>query len=369
MASSPNIFVFVGSDHMQVREAASRKVGELTPPDAGDLGCDVIDGVADNADSAYSICSKTIEALQTLPFFGGKVVWLKGATFFGTDVTSGAKATIEGTTNLIEVIAEGLGDDVTFVLSATGMNKVRTFYKQLSKLAKIEVFDKVDTKRDGWEEIVMAEVSRRAKARNLSFGPGALNAFVMRAGEDTGQAESELEKLSLYLGDGGVVQEAHVWEMVSPTREGVVFEIGDAIARRNLPQALTLVKDLLRQGQSGVGILLAAIVPKVRNLFWARVMSSMVSPNATSNYSSFQRALASLPDQQTAHLPRTKKGDISAYPLFLSMGAAKAYSGKHLRQSLSACLTANRQLVTTQLDPEVVLTRLLVEILSPSSTA
>ena len=188
----------------------------------------------------------------------------------------------------------------------------------------------------------------------------------MRAGEDTGQAESELQKLALYVGEGKEVTEEVISEIVSPTRHGVIYEIGGAIARRNLSRSLQLMNELLGQGEGGVGILLGAIVPKVRSLFWARVLGSSTGCTQRDRYPAFQAALSRLPQAQTAHLPRTKEGKINAYPIYLSLRDASRFTGRHLRRSLAACLDANRAMVTTSNDHEVILTRLLVAILAPA---
>ena len=81
-----SIYAVVGSDEAEVKRVAAELAQKLTPDDAGDFGLEVIDGAADNTDQAAARIRSTIEALQTLPFFGStKVVWLKNANFLGDD--------------------------------------------------------------------------------------------------------------------------------------------------------------------------------------------------------------------------------------------------------------------------------------------
>ena len=85
-SETANIHAVVGSDEAEVKRVAAELAHKLAPDDAGDFGLEVIDGVADNADQAASRIASTIEALQTLPFFGSsKVVWLKNSNFLGDD--------------------------------------------------------------------------------------------------------------------------------------------------------------------------------------------------------------------------------------------------------------------------------------------
>ena len=76
--SESNVHAIVGSDESEVKRVAAEMAAKLAPPEAGEFGVEVIDACADNVDQAVSRIRATIEALQTLPFFGeGKLVWLK----------------------------------------------------------------------------------------------------------------------------------------------------------------------------------------------------------------------------------------------------------------------------------------------------
>ena len=261
-APAGNVFAFIGTDEARVKEAALLLVRKLTPPDAGDFSNDIIEGTADNADHAGRICSNVIQALQTLPFFGGgKVVWLKNASFLGDTVTGRASASVEGFDNILAILESGLGPDVKFVLSTSSIDKRRSAWKKLSKLAKIEVFDKPDTSKAGWEQAVIAQADKRAREMGITFETGALELLVQMAGDDTRQLENELEKIDIYLGDRRRAGLATVRSLVSQSRAGVLWDLGNAIGQRNLPHGLELLNTLLFQGQNAIGILLGAIVP------------------------------------------------------------------------------------------------------------
>lgn len=361
------VHVVIGTDDARVKEAAMQLVRKLTPPDAGDFANEFIEGNADNAEHAGQICGNVIQALQTLPFFGGaKVVWLRAANFLGDTQTGKAQASVQGFENILDVIEAGLGPDVQFVLSANTIDKRRSAWKRLDKLAAIQVFDKPDTSKTGWEGPVMAQAAQKARELNLTFESGALELLVQMAGDDTRQLENEIEKIDLYLGERRRCGVRTVNTLVSLSRAGVIWEIGNAIGKRNLPRALELLDVLIYQGQNAIGILLGAIVPRVRNLLVAKELASKHRVNR-GNYNAFCASLESLPPSVTAHLPRKKDGTgFNAYPAFLALAEAAAYSLEELEKALSACLEANVKLVTTQLDNKVVLERLLVGMLSPA---
>ena len=137
-------------------------------------------------------------------------------------MTGRAAASLDGQENILELLKTGLPEEVIFIISATEIDKRRAFYKGLSKIGRVTVFDKPDTGKAGWEGQVMELVESRAKELGVKFDKEALELFVMLVGEDTMQIRSELEKMSLYLGDQETVQVEDVRKLVSLTRAGVV---------------------------------------------------------------------------------------------------------------------------------------------------
>jgi len=373
-AKSPaaaNVWAWVGTDDLRVKEAALAKVRELTPPDAGEFGVEIIEGAADNSEHAARIVRSTIEAIQTLPFFGGqKVVWLKGATFLADTQTGKAETTLSALEELLAVLHAGVPPDVQFVLSAGEVDKRRAFYLGLKKQARLEVFDLIDTSRSGWEEQVAELVENRAGEFGLRFDQEALELFTMMAGEDTRQIDNELAKLDLYAGDSRRIRVEDVRAIVSQTKGGVVFELGNAIGNRQLPLALALVDELIEQDEAPIGILLAAIVPKVRNLVAAKQIEDRHHIKAAASYQSYAAALEKLPAKETARLPKKKDGSgLNVYPLYLAAREAAKFTAAELRVALEECLTANRRLVTSSLDPVIVLNQLLFRILAGKKSA
>lgn len=359
-----NIHAVVGSDESEVKRAASELAAQLAPPDAGDFGIEVIDGAGDNVEQSASRVRSAIEALQTLPFFGGKLVWLKNANCLGDSVI-GRSATVQGALEeLSDVLEAGLPRDVTFLLSAAEVDKRRAFYKALSKRAELQVIDKLDASRSGWEEEATEIVRRRAKARGLLFDEDALDLFVLLSGGDTRQIENELEKIDLYVAADRRVSAEEVRTLVPLSRAGVIFELGNALAACDLDRALTLVRSLLDQGETAIGILLVAILPTVRNLLLAKDLMERHRLSRPAAPFSFISAINRLPASATEHLPRKKDGSLNAYALGIAAMSAHRFNTSQLIAGLEACLEANLQLVSSQLDHELVLTEIVVKLLA-----
>jgi len=362
-AKTANIHAIVGSDEARVKREAAELAQKLAPAEAGEFGLETIDGAADNVDGAANAIRSTIAALQTLPFFGGgKVVWLKSANFLSDDVRGKSANVLEPLEELGELLSSGLPNDVTFLVNAIDPDKRRSFYKTLTKLAEIQVFDEPDLNRSGWEENAGEIVRAEAKKRGLKFEDEALELFVLCTGGDSGVVANELEKLALYAPEGAITVD-QVRALVPISRAAVIFELGNALARRDATLALSLVRDLLDQGEKAIGILLATILPTVRNLLLAKdLMERHRLPRPQAPFS-FISTLNRLPTKETEHLPRKKDGTVSGYALGIAAMNAHRFETNQLVRGMEACLQANLELVTTQLDHELVLTEVVVKLL------
>lgn len=353
-----------------VREEALKLWRELTGGVDDGFTHETIEGNAPNVDQVQDIVSSLLQSLMTYSMFGGdKVVWLRNATFFGNDRTSESESTLQLVDSIRELLVKGLPDGVSLILSATKLDKRRSFWKFLEANAQVQVFDRIDMSRDGWEAEVAGLVLQKAKIVGLTFESEALDFFVRMAGEATQQIVNELEKLSLYLGDRNVVTLDDVRVMVPLSREGVIFETGRALQLGNAARAIQLIDEQMELGESAVAIMRASIIPTVRNLFMARILIDQAKASPRS-YNDFQSAVNRLPAEQKAWLPQKKSGDgVNIYPLFLSAGGAQSFTLKNLEKIMHATARADKMLVTRGLDERMVLHRLVTEIATLATPA
>jgi DNA polymerase-3 subunit delta len=362
--ATAKIHAVVGSDESEVKRTATELAAKLTPPGLGDFGVEVIDGCADNSEQAAARIRSTIEALQTLPFMGGsKLVWLKNANCLGDSIIGRSASVQSALEELCDVITSDFGQDTTFLISATDVDKRRSFYKSLAKCAELQIFDKLDSSRSGWEEEATEIVRKRADSRGLQFDDDALELFVLLTGGDTRQIDNELEKIDVSLGRDRKVNVDFVRELVPLSRAGVIFELGNALAQRDLGRALTLVRRLLDQGETAIGILLVAVLPTIRNLMLAKDLMERHRLSRPHAPFTFISAINRLPESATEHLPRKKDGSISGYALGIAAQNAHRFETRQLVEGMEACLQANLRLVTTQLDHELVLTEIVVKLI------
>lgn len=357
----------LGSDESEVKRVARERADEMTPAGGGDFGLEVVDGTAANASEAATRIRQTIDALQTFPFFGGeKLVWLKNANFLGDTVTGRAADVLEGLEALVESLSAGLPNGVRFLLSASEVDKRRSFYKALGKLAKVTVFDTLDTSKSGWEEAAMELARQIAETTGVRLRHDALELLAIRTGGERRTITSELEKLALYV--GSAQREATVEDvalLVPMTAEAVIFELGNALASRNTRNALGLLQQLLGQKESPIAILLVAIIPTFRNLLAVKDLMERHKLTRPAQPFFFGKTLEKLPAHATEHLPRKKDGTVNAYALGIAAQHAHRFSLPELRAAQKNVLEANVALVSSAQDPEGLLQQLVIRLTAP----
>ena len=359
VSKASTTYFITGSDESAVKKAAVALAAELAPG-ADAFGLETIDGAVDTVDAATGKIHAASQALLTLPFLGGsKLVWLKSATFLADTVTGRSESVTLALESLCEILKNPLPDGVTFLMSAPEPDKRRSAYKQLTKLCKTSLHDKPVLGFGTGEEEVVSWTAGKAHDRGLKISHPAVEALAARVGLDSGQLDNELDKLETAFGPGHPIEAQDVRDLVPATRESGIFDIGNAISARDLPLALETLSQLLRQGEKGVGILLASIVPTVRNLLLVKDLLARHRIDPPSQPQYFASALNRLKPAEIEHLPRKKDGTLNTYPLGIAAKNSVHYTSAELFRAFQGCAEANLQLVTSQAGDEVVLTRLL----------
>ncbi len=366
-AAQSNLIFVTGTDDSEVKRQAKALAVEHAPSDGDEFATETIDGAADTVEDAENALLQVIESLNTLPFFGSKLVWLKSANMFSDSVIGRSERILAITEDLLELIKPGLPDNVTLLISAVNVDKRRRFYGQLKKVVKPLEFDKIDISRDNWEQQITPLVEKAAHEHGFRFSDQALREFVELVGADRHQIASEIEKLDLFRGRTTEISLEDVHRMVPRSRSSIIWQLSTRIIERDTEAAVELAEDLLDQGENPIGLLYAAIIPTVRNLLVVRDLLDRHRLPAE-NPKAFSGALYRLPEKETAHLPRTKEGKMSTWQLGKVAPFARRFTVDELKEGFEACLKANLALVSTGLDHRVILSSLIIRLTTPKKT-
>ena len=214
------IHFVTGSDEADVRRTAQKLATQLAPADGGEFGLEVIESPADSVDYCVEMVHQTLQAILTLPFFGGKLVWMKGVTFL-KDSQQGRSETVQNSLEkLLATLEEGLPEGITLLISAPEPDKRRTFYKSLSELAATTICDKPDFGFNATEDDLIDWVIDRCRERGVKMDNQAAVILTTRVGANTGQIDAELSKLVTSAGEGAIITEKLVRSCSLNTRRG-----------------------------------------------------------------------------------------------------------------------------------------------------
>ena len=254
-----NVWLFCGGDDLSARRAAEKKVLELCPESERDFGLETVSpgGEEKTTDAACEILGRVISGLLTPPLFGGaKTVFLDGAPAAFFDSTkdpgrfAGVKAAVE---QLLDVLQNRLPPQMNFVLLTGKLNKVQTFWKRMEAVGHAQSFEEAEKPAD--KAAFMDKIGQKLEQLGLQMGARAQQILAERTAYNLRQAENELEKLSLYVGDRGTATAEDVQEMVASVKTGKYWEFGDTYCSGDLAQTLGTYRTMLKQGENPVGLL------------------------------------------------------------------------------------------------------------------
>jgi len=295
------VALLCGEDEFAVKQSARQRYQQWST-ELGGMDHEIIDAAVGNSGEALRALGKLREALQTLPFFGGaKVVWLKDCNFLGDERTAQSSAVTEALAELAQELKSFSWQGVRMLVSAGKVDKRKVFFKTLDKLGTVEVLDGWSASDKDWAN--QAEVSARQafRARAKNIAEDALGELIQRVGPKARQLESEIEKLSLYVGPRTDITKSDVEAVCLRNKLAVAFALGDALGDRNLPALLRRLDEELWEirlridkDKSVIG-LLYGLISKVRAMLLLKEMIAEGWIKADADYHKFKAQLDRVP--------------------------------------------------------------------------
>lgn len=364
---SPLVLV-CGEDDYAVKQRA-RQLYQQWCDELGGLDHESLDATAGNADEALKALARLREALQTLPFFGGgKAIWFRDCNFLGDERTASSVAVTDALSDLATELKDFNWQGVRLLISAAKVDKRRAFYKTIEKTGAVETFAGWSAEQKGWEDEAERWAEQALQERGKTIAAEALAEMITRVGPNARALASEVEKLSLYVGDRPAVTLADVETICIRNKQARAFALGDALGDRDLPKLLKCLDEELWEirlkidkDKSAIG-LLYGLISKVRVLILLQEMLREGWLKAAARYDQFKAQLAQVPADR---LPEDRKyNPLAMHPfvLFNSLRQARNYSSAELVRAMDLLLQANRKLVSSGLDDAMILQQTLAQI-------
>ena len=356
--TTAQVHLIYGEDEYQVAAEARRIVDSLCPEADQALGLEIIDGRVDTVAEAVASTRQVLEGVRTVGFFGsGKVVWFRDASFLADCVPARSDDVKDVLRELAAEIERGLGADQHLVISARKVDGRGFFLKACKQVADVK---QIGSGKKAWDnKAAMAWAKQQFDKAGLRAGHGVLESFVQRAGSDSRQIVQEVEKLAVYLGDRKDVRPEDIEAIVAGGPESVVWNLCDAVADRDLQRSLRILRELLFQKQSPVGIIIL-LEMRFRELLvsrvaldkgWVRLAGSRAEWSSSAEV---EEALSSLDkDPRSGH----------PYAVMLKTKQAAGFSERELIRWHAAAVSAHERMVSGGADGGMILEIMLAQLM------
>ncbi len=364
--SAHTVCLVCGEDEFAVKQRA-RKLYEQWTAELGGSDHEILDATVANSGEALKVLARLREALQTLPFSGtGKVVWLRDCNFLGDERAASAQAVNDALVELAQVLKEFSWENVRLLVSAGKVDKRKTFYKTLDKIGGVEQQAGWSVDDRDWADHAESWAREAVKQRQKTISEEALAELVNRVGPYPRQLDSEIEKVSLYVGTRKEIETEDVAAVCTRNKTARAFALGDALGDRDLPRLLRRLDEELWElkfdsQKSEIG-LLYGLISKVRAMLLLKAMlrEGWVKPEG--DFPRFKAQLERVPKERLPADRRFNPLALNPYVLFKALPQVQHYTEAELVRAMDLLLQCNRRLVSSSLDEALVLQQALVQI-------
>ncbi len=227
-----HLYLILGEEDLRADDALRTLLDELIPTEERALNLDVIDAGEAPIQDILTRC-------ETLPFFGARrVIVLRHPQALKPPDQDALAAYLE----------QGPPPSVVVVV-ADRLDKRRRLHAVLQKHGRVIVCDPLRPEElPGW-------VRTRAAHEGKKITRDAVELLITIVGGGLRDLSLEIAKLAAYAGDRGTISVDDVREAASHVAEATVFELMDAVGRRQAGRALTLLETVVGMGEPPVRIL------------------------------------------------------------------------------------------------------------------
>ncbi|KGA98462.1 DNA polymerase III subunit delta [Alkalihalobacillus alcalophilus ATCC 27647 = CGMCC 1.3604] len=208
-----------------------------------------------------------VEEAETISFFGGKkLVIIKD---FYAVTSQKVETKLEHNFDVLDRYIKNPVEETIVVIQAP--------YEKLDERKKITKLLKKETtvvEANPFDERTLFQwIQEQAEQKRVTLSDQTKGQLLERVGTNLLLMATEIEKLSLYVGEGGVIEQDHIELLVARTLEQDIFALIDLAIHQKTDKALVIYHDLLRQKEEPLKIL-ALLTRQFRIYYQVKELSS-----------------------------------------------------------------------------------------------
>lgn len=253
------VYLFFGAERLLLEKTLEAVTNHLTPEKDGDFNYERIDG------SRASI-GQVIMAASLLPVFAEKrLVVVTNAPWFSSSKKE-VKGEVDGEEDkktdllpLLQYLAQASSTTCLLFVAGDKIDNRRKIVKEIKKTGQVIEFASLR----GGELNNWIVKSFQDKGKKISSK--AMDYLTLAVGNDLLSLEQEIEKAALFVGDTPEVHLEDVEKTVSRTSNLTVFQLTDAVSKKDAAIAILLLRELVLKGEPELRIL-ALLSTQIRGL-------------------------------------------------------------------------------------------------------
>ncbi|MCL7488772.1 MAG: DNA polymerase III subunit delta [Desulfobulbaceae bacterium] len=276
-------------------------------------------------------------------------------------------APVDDTAALLEkTLTTGIPGKNHLVLLAEDVDKRKRLYKYLAEhqvIIDLSVESGSSSKAQTARNSILADLLGKTLAGfDKTIAPQAAELLFERVGFHPVAVVLEAEKLALYVGSRRKIDVEDLNDMVGRTRQEAVYELTDALGKRDLEKSLLIAGRLVDNGIHPLAVI-ATLKNYTRNLLLFKALQGRrdidYSPSMQPGF--FQKKVLPMLKQDT---PWTRELSGHPYALFMQFKTAAGFTLATLQKWMEQILQADFRLKGSPIEPETIIQHLLIAMLT-----
>lgn len=238
------VYLLVGQERHLAEQVVKRVRDEVQRAGVAGLNDDTLTAGPDTIDDVLS-------AAKTLPMLAARRFLLVRDLDKWDGEKADAKATSkkvprEPPLDRLASYAEDPNPTTVLLLWATKLDKRRRLYTAAKKAGYLVAAEPLDRRE------LPEFIQRQADARGARISRGDAQLLLDLSGQDLAVLIDAIERLSLYVGQGGTIDGKAISELVVRIRTDSVWELVGAVGRRDAGRALAVLADVYDPSDRGL---------------------------------------------------------------------------------------------------------------------
>ncbi len=325
------IYILFGEEGYLIEEAVKKLKQQLISPDFESLNFLSIEGKELEVD-------RLIDACETLPFMADKKLILVKSF----DGLQSKKKVISDDDEAALIDYVGRIPDFTCLVfyGLSSVDARKKLVKEVAKHGSVLNFERLkENELSKWIAGKFKGHKKEAQQKEIAYMMNHLDYLGKNAGQNLFDIENEIEKIVGYMGEESLLLQRHIEGVSVFKYQNDIFKLMDAIAGRNLPEALERLNHILDEGEAPIR-LMVTLSNQIKNVLSAKLLL------------------------EEGYNPKMIASKLGLHPFVASKAAAQSsgYSVKRLRELLNQFLNMDVMMKSGRIKDRIALELIVVEI-------